>query len=557
MDRDSGTNDGREAAGGIGPPGSVSRRRLLQGAAAAGLSLGAAGLDAAGATAAPPRVARGSRARSRTAWATRRPTPPVSGLHLQFGADASNEVVVTWQTYGPVQSPQVYLGTLESGVHSSPVAATTRSYVDPKEPDEPVFVHSARLRGLRSDREYFYVAAHEGAEPETGGFRTAPSGRAAFTFTSFGDQGTPTLTAPTNLPSPAPAFKNDNLGSPAAGDVTAGVEEIAPLFHLVNGDLCYANLSTVPVRTWSDWMSNNSRSARYRPWMPTAGNHENEALGSHGFQAYQTYFTVPSNGESPDLNGMWYSFRAGSVKVIALNNDDVCLQDAGDVYVHGYSGGAQKAWLERELASARRDRSIDWIVVCMHQVAMSTAVGFNGADLGIRQEWLPLFDKYGVDLVVAGHEHHYEREQLVRGTTGTSLLTPKPVPSSGAMLDTTKGTQHMIIGGGGTSAPSNTVLSDPPVCMVITSVGPGKSAPGPGAPTGHFIANYTQENAIWANVRDMGWAYGFAAFSVDPGDRPGGQTTMDVTYYRVKNFNSELEVFDTFTLTRPRNDGRH
>jgi hypothetical protein len=27
-------------------------------------------------------------------------------------------------------------------------------------------------------------------------------------------------------------------------------------------------------------------------------------------------------------------------------------------------------------------------------------------DLGIRQEWLPLFDKYGVDLVVCGHEHH-------------------------------------------------------------------------------------------------------------------------------------------------------
>ena len=216
--------------------------------------------------------------------------------------------------------------------------------------------------------------------------------------------------------------------------MTAGVEEIAPLFHLVNGDLCYANLSTVPVRTWSDWMSNSRRSARFRPWMPTAGNHENEGLGPHGFQAYQTYFTVPSNGATPDLDGLWYSFRAGSVKVIALNNDDVCLQDAGDVYVHGYSGGAQKAWLERELASARRDRSIDWVVVCMHRVSMSTAMAppFNGADLGIRQEWMPLFDQYGVDLVVAGHEHHYERELPVRGMTGTSLLTPKPVPMSGS-----------------------------------------------------------------------------------------------------------------------------
>ncbi len=209
--------------------------------------------------------------------------------------------------------------------------------------------------------------------------------------------------------------------------------------------------------------------------------------------------------------------------MIAVNNDDVCQQDAGNTYIHGYSGGAQKAWLERELASAPRDCSIDRVVVCMHQVAMSTAMAppFNGADLGIRQEWMPLFDKHGVDLVVAGHEHHYERELPVRGTTGRSLLTPKPVPMSGSTIDTTKGTQHMIIGGGGTSAPSNTILTDPPTCYVITSVGPNKSNPGPGAPTGHFLPNYTPENAIWASVRDKDWAYVFAAFWLDPGSPTG------------------------------------
>jgi hypothetical protein len=39
-------------------------------------------------------------------------------------------------------------------------------------------------------------------------------------------------------------------------------------------------------------------------------------------------------------------------------------------------------------------------VVFMHQCAMSTSVPGNGSDLGIRQAWLPLFDKYEVDLVV-------------------------------------------------------------------------------------------------------------------------------------------------------------
>jgi hypothetical protein len=50
----------------------------------------------------------------------------------------------------------------------------------------------------------------------------------------------------------------------------------------------------------------------------------------------------------------------------------------------------------------------------MHQVAISTVDKFNGADLGIREEWVPLFDKYGVDLVVCGHEHHYERSHPIR-----------------------------------------------------------------------------------------------------------------------------------------------
>ena len=534
----------------------IDRRRLLQGAAA-GLALGTVELAPGAAGAAT----RGRRLPSRSA--RRRPhvpsqssAPPITGLHLQFGRDAAREVVVTWQTYGPVQEPRVEIATVHDGRFRGVCAATTRTYTDPRQTEEPVYVHSAHLTGLRPDTDYLYAAEHAGADVEVGDFRTAPQGRAAFTFTSYGDQGTPTVTAPTNLPAPSPAYKNDNLGSPAAGDVTAGVESIAPLFHLVNGDLCYANLSNVPVRTWSDWFANNSRSARFRPWMPTAGNHENEAIGANGFQAYQTYFDLPSNGGPEETEGLWYSFQAGSLKVIALNNDDVCLQDAGSSYVHGYSGGAQKRWLESELAAARSDRGVDWIVICMHQVAMSTAKGFNGADIGIRQEWLPLFDRYGVDLVVCGHEHHYERTQPVRGVTGSVTLTPNPTGGSQTIIDTTHGTVHMVIGGGGTSAPSNQLLTDPPVCQVITSVGPGRTAPNPpSAPQGHLVSNYTQEDAIWASVRDKDFSYGFAAFTVDPGRHPGGRTSIEVTYYRVTGFGGELEAYDTFTLTRRRSDG--
>src|SRR5580704_2934489 len=217
-----------------------------------------------------------------------------------------------------------------------------------------------------------------------------------FTFTSFGDQATPTLgkkyAPPAGVTIANPPYVGDNLGSPWAADAPLGVERLQPLFDLFNGDLCYANLAEDRVRTWWDFWENNSRSARKRPWMPSAGNHENElGNGPIGYQAYQTYFSLPeAAGQTDVTRGLWYSFTAGSVRVISIANDDICYQDGGNSYVRGYSAGAQKAWLEKQLAAARNDRDVDWVVVCMHQVAISTADKFNGADLGIRQEWVPL-----------------------------------------------------------------------------------------------------------------------------------------------------------------------
>jgi len=58
--------------------------------------------------------------------------------------------------------------------------------------------------------------------------------------------------------------------------------------------------------------------------------------------------------------------------------------DGDNPYINGYSSGVKRAWLEGELVRAQQSDDIDWIVVCVHQVAMSSA-HFNGADLGIRQ----------------------------------------------------------------------------------------------------------------------------------------------------------------------------
>ncbi|CQD23533.1 metallophosphoesterase [Mycolicibacterium conceptionense] len=193
--------------------------------------------------------------------ADRSDAPRVSGLHLQYGADASSEVVVSWHTAARVSNPRVRYGTPNDGFGET-VAADTVTYRDGQSGTE-VRVHHARLTGLLPDTDYIYGAVHDGTSPELGTARTAPRGRAALRFTSFGDQSTPTLDAMV-----ANAFGSDNRGSPAAGDITTAVENARPLFNVVNGDLCYANLSGDRIRTWSDWFENNSRSARHRPWMP-------------------------------------------------------------------------------------------------------------------------------------------------------------------------------------------------------------------------------------------------------------------------------------------------
>ncbi|HWS94129.1 MAG TPA: metallophosphoesterase family protein [Mycobacterium sp.] len=528
-------SDDPERAGGADPVPGISRRRLLTTSAVSAV-LGGVGVGGAALV-----WSQHSHPHSPAVWyqPDRNGAPPVAGLHLQFGKNAGTEVVVSWHSTEAVRNPRVMLGTPASGLGRT-VAAETRTYRDAKSNTE-VRVNHARLTNLTPDTDYVYAAVHDGAEPEQGTVRTAPSGRKPFRFTSFGDQSTPTLAK-----LPDGRYATDNIGSPAAADTTLAIERLGPLFNLVNGDLCYANLAQDRIRTWSNWFENNTRSARYRPWMPAAGNHENElGNGPIGYGAYQTYFALPDSGSSPETRGLWYSFTAGSVRVISLNNDDVAFQDGGNFYVHGYSGGEQKRWLASELAAARRDPDVDWTVVCMHQTAISTADKTNGADLGIRQDWLPLFDQYQVDLVVCGHEHHYERSHPLRGALGSDTRTPIPVDTRNDLIDSTRGTVHLVIGGGGTSLPTNAMFFPQPRCRVLTGVGAFDPSIGRKAPI------YVLEDAPWSAFRDRDNPYGFAAFDVDPG-QPGGNTSIKATHYAPSGPFGEVAVVDQFTLTKPR-----
>jgi hypothetical protein len=115
----------------------------------------------------------------------------------------------------------------------------------------------------------------------------------------------------------------------------------------------------------------------------------------------------------------------------------------------------------------------------------------------------------------------------------------------GTGVDTTKGTAHLVIGGGGTSVQSNGMFFDQPRCRVLTGVGGFDQGAGRKPPI------YLLEDAPWSAFRDRENPYGFTSFDVDPGP-VGGNTTITATHYAVSGPFGALSEVDRFTLTRPR-----
>jgi hypothetical protein len=562
---------------------SLTRRQVLAGAGGTGL------LAAAG----PLAVLTPERAQARTASAGGAGDGAPEQIHLTWGADPASGVTVSWASPGQAAGARVVL-TRGQG-RGRVVPAIQRTYTDGIN-GETVWTYHAELTGLAPDTEYSYTVTTDNdgsSAPFAATFRTAPAGRAPFRFTSFGDLATPNT--------------QWVLSYGQSAYAVAAVESFRPLFHLLNGDLCYGNLNPASQpEVWRDLGNNNEASAANRAWMPCPGNHEVEfGNGPQGFTSYLTRYLLPDNGV-PGFRGRWYAFRVGSVLFVSLDADDVVYQDAGafvagpgaltpeaatgnpaiepgtSFYIRGYSGGAQTAWLERTLAAARSDPSIDWIIAQMHQIACSSSTTGNGSDLGIRETWLPLFDRYGVDLVLNGHDHDYERSFPCRGfdamvgtevATGAPVQTLRPHPvttEDNGVFDTSKGTVHLVLGCGGTNANLDDYGVDKadglPQAKIFTR--PNRPEPTSTADVYARAAADAAEDATWSAKRDTSTGYGIAVFDVDPGV-PDGLTSIKVTQYHAVGADPvnpatgepgaptpDYTEFETFTLVRPRSDHR-
>lgn len=88
------------------------------------------------------------------------------------------------------------------------------------------------------------------------------------------------------------------------------------------------------------------------------------------------------------------------------------------------------AWLEKSLAESKAPMKVVFGHYPMFSQAADGKPGRSEVQIMMEQQFAPLFQKYGVDLYMAGHEHHYERPVNVNGVhylvsgAGGKLDTP-------------------------------------------------------------------------------------------------------------------------------------
>jgi hypothetical protein len=150
---------------------------------------------------------------------------------------------------------------------------------------------------------------------------------------------------------------------------------------------------------------------------PTIGNHETYSTDPNGLYAHLNVFSMPTSGEAggvPSSTKLYYSFDIGMVHFICL--DSMISSRA--------PGDPMAVWLAADLASTTNR----WLIAYWHHPPYSKGSHDSDKDvemIEMRQNILPILEAGGVDLVLAGHSHSYERSYLLNGHYGFSTnLTP-------------------------------------------------------------------------------------------------------------------------------------
>ena len=358
------------------------------------------------------------------------PEPPFTRSPYVQAASTSRMTVV-WRTAGPV-APVVRYGTapdrLDQVVEGGSVVVraslgtdsqekemlprwkalrTSRNLALPKLHSAPIgtFQYEAKITGLQADTVYHY-AVYDGDRRLTPAddrhrFRTqpAPGTRRAFRFWVLGDGGTGRL---------AQRLVFDRMRSTVES-------ESRPLdFWIHVGDMAYGTGRDVEFQT--RFFESYSELLRNTVCWPSMGNHEGHtSKGTTGVGPYYDAYVMPTRGESGGVASgteAYYAFDHGNIHFICLDSHDLDRKP----------DGAMARWLKADLDKAKAD----WLVAFWHHPPYTK--GSHDSDkekdlIEMRHHLLPILEAGGVDLVLTGHSHVYERSMLLDGAYSTNATT--------------------------------------------------------------------------------------------------------------------------------------
>ncbi len=264
------------------------------------------------------------------------------------------------------------------------------------------FQYVATVSNLTAGTSYSYSLLYNGRPVPTAldvslSFQT-PGLNQSFKFLHLADSGT---------------------GTAAQLQIASLMGQEYPDLVLANGDLAYE------FGTWAAVEDNYF--GVYRdlmaqvPFFATLGNHEYMTQGGtpsvSACSANASGVPVP-----PPDRGRYYSFDWGNAHFVALDtNAPLARCDSGDT--------SMLAWLEKDLRATRKF----WRIAVFHHPGYASGIHQDEPEAGrVRQYIVPLLEKYGVQLVLTGHEHNYQRTYPVLGGNVVS-------PDTGGIVYVTSG----------------------------------------------------------------------------------------------------------------------
>jgi len=308
-------------------------------------------------------------------------------------ADATTMTIVWW-------TDVTGDSTVEYGLTAALGLTTTIPQTGSCEVGSAGTCHIVPLTALLPGTKYFYRLKTNGVIVQNTNYFTAMKAAGDptdFMFTVVGD------------------FGQNTTGE---ANVAARQDADDPPMIITVGDNAYQN------GTQSDWDNNvfpdYQNVMRRALFIPTLGNHDLNNVGNANWanSAEIKMFLLPRNGTEQER---YFSFDYGDAHFVILDSNSCCQ-------------AAQLAWLQNDLASTTRK----WKFAFLHHTPYSCASGIAslGSSLSVRNNWNPLFEQYGVDVVFDGHDHIYERSDCMDDFGGDGLCTTYIMTGGGgATLD--------------------------------------------------------------------------------------------------------------------------